>query len=170
MKSKRLLFTLLLCAVIPTAWAQEETKSTHEQKQKQEQEVLIGFSNSMSLPSCNLRFIHLNAKTIDILFANNYNQAMKTRARLGTGFFVQGVTSKETDFSPTFTAQQGDKLYTCQTLNVDGFVAAKLAKGKKFSGLIFFDKALDIEKPFSIQTASSSQKFKFDKKALELLH
>lgn len=168
-KTTSILAALLISAL---ALAQEQQTVGEEAKEKQANiETLRKFMAVLPAAGINLSVIHLNRVTVDILFPQQ-KQAWKTRARLNTLFFIQGVADKDTNFDPSFVAIQGGNSYKGSVLtpiNNTKFALGPLIKGDMVQGIISFDRSLDVNKPFKLVNNENSVEIQFEKKNLEML-
>ncbi len=169
----RKITSILAAFLISTlALAQEQQTAGEEVKDKQTNiDTLKKFMAVLPAAGISLSVIHLNKFTVDILFPQQ-KQAWRTRSRLNTLFFVQGVADKDTNFDPSFVAVQGGNNYRGSVLtpiNNTKFALGPLIKGDMVQGIVSFDRSLDINKPFKLVNNENSVEVQFDRKNLEML-
>jgi hypothetical protein len=104
----------------------------------------------------------LNDRTVEAIFANfPAKVALRTKARMTSVFFVQGIVGKDFDFKPDANVvQKGETIEGKPTAISKNFVAGKVAKGEKLQGMIEFAKKIDLYEPFKFTMNGQTAEFR----------
>jgi hypothetical protein len=109
-----------------------------------------------------LSLVHINAKTLPVLFQPPTIYAMRARIRESTLFYVQGTAPKDVQIdTKNFTVEQGGESTEGMSQNIKNFQTGKVAKGERIDGLLMFAKMIDPAKPFTIKHGKETAEFKF---------
>ena len=109
-----------------------------------------------------LTLVHINDKTLPVLFMPPTLYAIRARMHESTLIYVQGTTTKEVDIdTKTFTLEQGGESTPATAQNIKNFQGGKIAKGERIDGILVFAKLLDASKPFTIQHGKQLVEFKY---------
>lgn len=109
-----------------------------------------------------LSLVHLNDKTVPIMFQPPTLYSMRVRARMNTLLYVQGTPQKEVELDTSnFTIQQGNETVAAKAVNIKHFEKGKVAKGDRIDGVLEFEKLIDVSKPFTVKHGADSVEFKF---------
>jgi len=149
------LLTLAACVIPVMAGAQSATDPA---------KMLQIFSSPIKTDGGNFQVIILNDRTVEALFGSSpAKAALRTKARMATIFFVQGVPNKEFEFKPDVTVvQKGETLEGKVTPVSKNFVAGKLAKGDKVQGMIELPKKIDLFEPFKFNMNGQTAEFRLN--------
>ncbi len=130
--------------------------------------VLKEFTRTGSYDGVTLSFVHLNDRTVDVLFEAPGKYALRARANMGTMLYVQGVPEKDIQVDTAFTLVQNGETVKGTTQNIKNFQGTA-AKGQRIDGIVQFDKKVDLTKEFDIKNGTATIKFKFSSDALKML-
>lgn len=107
--------------------------------------------------------IHLNVKTLPIIFQPPTLYAMRARTAQGTLLYVQGTTQRDVQLDTSvFTLEQDGQSTAGQTLNIKNFQTGKVPSGTQVDGLIEFATRVDLSKAFRVKHGSDSVEFRFN--------
>lgn len=107
--------------------------------------------------------IHLNARTLPIIFQAPTLYAMRARAVQSTLLYVQGTTQREVELDTSVFALEQDGQSTAgQTLNIKNFQTGTVPTGTQVDGLIEFPKRVDLSKAFRVRHGRDSVEFRFN--------
>ena len=127
----------------------------------QDTSALKDFSRVLNGP-VQLTLVHVNAKTLPVLFKPPTIYSIRARAREGTLIYVQGTAPKDVDLDTSgFTLEQGGESVPGTAQNIKNFQGGKVPKGERIDGLVLFVKQIDPAKPFTIKHGKDSVEFKF---------
>ena len=155
MKKAFAVVVIAACALTAVMGAQSATDPS---------KMLQIFSAPIKTDGGTFQVIILNDRTIEAIFGNSpAKAAFRTKARMTSVFFVQGVASKAFDFKPDATVvQKGETLEGKPTPMSKNFVPGKIAKGDKVQGLIEFPKKLDLFEPFKFTMNGQTAEFRLN--------
>jgi hypothetical protein len=109
-----------------------------------------------------LSIVHLNGKTVLVLFQPPTLYAIRARAKEQTMFYVQGTPEKDVALETTgFAVQQGGESIPATPVNIKHFEKGKVSKGDRIDGMLQLDKQVDVAKPFTVLHGKDSVEFKF---------
>jgi hypothetical protein len=109
-----------------------------------------------------LSIVHVNDKSLPVLFQPPTLYAMRARIREATMFYVQGTAPKDVEIdTKTFTVEQGGESTPGTPQNIKNFQGGKIPKGERIDGLLVFAKLLDLSKPFTVKHGKDSVEFKY---------
>ena len=105
----------------------------------------------------------LNDRTIDPLFGTSPSRfAIRTRARMATILYIQGVAGKEFDFQPDVTVTQKGETLEGKGSSIKNFTPGKLAKGQAVQGLVELPKKLNLYEPFKVIMGGQTAEFQLN--------
>jgi hypothetical protein len=109
-----------------------------------------------------LSIVHLNDKTVPVLFQPPTLYSIRAHAKEATMFYVQGTPQKDVNLdTSSFTVQQGGESFPSTPLNISHFEKGKVSKGDRIDGLLQLAKHIDVTKPFTVLHGKDSVEFKF---------
>lgn len=117
-----------------------------------------------------ISLVHLNAKTLPIIFQPPTLYAMRARAYQGTVLYVQGTTQRDdVDLDPTlFTLEQDGQSTPGRIMNIKNFQKGSVAaKGTQIDGLVEFSTRVDLAKAFKVSHGAYSVEFKFNERQIK---
>ncbi len=137
----------------------------------QDQRQLVQeFTRATYFGGTKLNFMLLTDKTIDLLFKGASKDTVKAKTDGGTAFYISGTADKNAKLDTKFIAiQDEEKTPGTVVLNLQNFVDGELPKGSKISGIVQFEKKLNLNKFFSIKNSDAVLDFKFSDIALRSL-
>jgi hypothetical protein len=101
-----------------------------------------------------LNVVHLNVKTVPVLFQPPMLYSMRARALQQTMIYVQTVVEVNGELDTTnFVLDQGGTTTPGTPTNINNFTKGKvrLRLGDKVDGVVTFATQVDVSKPFSIK-------------------
>ena len=122
------------------------------------------FSQVMMLEGLPLTLVHLNDKTVPVLFQPPTLYSMRARAHDTTMLYVQGTATRTVELdSTTFMIDQGGQAVTSLPTNIKNFVKGKnkLGQDDRVDGVLTFAKAIDVSKPFTVKHGRDIATFQF---------
>jgi hypothetical protein len=136
-----------------------------------QRELVKEFTKAEYFGGTKLSFMLLTDKTIDLLFSGPSKDTIKAKTETGTSFYVSGTAEKNLKLDTKFTLVQGEEKFNGSVLeNIKNFADGDIAKGTRVSGIIQFDKKINLGKFFSIRNASGNVDFKFSDLALRTIN
>ena len=127
-------------------------------------QILNEYSKQMMSEDVPLNIVHLNAKTVPVLFQPPMLYSMRARANQQTMVYVQAVVevNAELDTSNFFLDQGGTSTPGTPT-SISNFTKGKLKLrlGDKVDGILAFPILVDISKPFTIRHGMDKADFRF---------
>jgi hypothetical protein len=145
----------IVMAVVLIGIAMSVTGIAQDEHKEYMRTLLIG-------PGLQVSVLHLNEKTLPVIFQPPTIYAMRARAREGTLVFVQGTTERELEIDPgQFRLEQGGKNTAGKPVNIKNFQKGKIGGGQRIDGLVQFEERIDLSKPFSIKYGKESAEFRF---------
>jgi hypothetical protein len=122
------------------------------------------YSKVMMSDDVPLNIVHLNAKTVPVLFQPPMLYSMRARASQQTMVYVQTVVeaNAELDTSNFFLDQGGTSTPGTPT-SISNFTKGKLRLklGDKVDGIVAFPVLADVSKPFTIRHGMDKVDFRF---------
>jgi hypothetical protein len=153
MKKAFILLAVLACAA-PSILAQPSNDPA---------KMLQIFSAPIKTAGGDFTVTVLNDRTIDPLFGTSPSRfAIRTRARMATILFIQGMATKDFDFKPEVTVTQKGETLTGQASSVKNFTAGKIPKGQMIQGLVEFPKKLNLYEPFNVMMGGQTAEFRLN--------
>jgi hypothetical protein len=130
----------------------------------QTNDELTKFMAVLPMEGIQLGAIHLNDRTVPILFQPPTLYAMRARVKEATAFFVQGVAEKDIEFdTTTFTIEQASTpTATATPTSIHNFTKGKVkvAKGDRVDGVLTFNRLVDVNKAFILKHGKSMVEFR----------
>ena len=122
------------------------------------------FSQVLMLEGLPLTLVHLNDRTVAVLFQPPTLYSIRARAHDTTMLYVQGTAVKPVELdSSSFTIDQGGQSITAVPTNIKNFVKGKnkLGAEDRVDGVLTFTKAVDMTKPFTVKHGRDIATFQF---------
>jgi hypothetical protein len=122
------------------------------------------FTQVIMLEGIPLSLVHLNDKTVPVLFQPPTVYSIRARSHDTTMLYVQGTATKPVELdSSTFTIDQGGQAVKSVPTNIKNFMKGKnkLVQGDRVDGLLTFEKAIDLSKPFAVKHGRDVTTFQF---------
>jgi hypothetical protein len=136
-----------------------------------QRELVKEFTKAEYFGGTKLSFMLLTDKTIDLLFKGPSKDTIKAKTETGTSFYVSGTAEKKLNLDTKFMLVQGEEKFNGSVLeNIQNFADGDIAKGTKVSGIIQFDKKINLSKFFSIRNSSGNVDFKFSDLAIRTIN
>ena len=126
--------------------------------------TLKDFSKTMMSDDLPLNIIHINAKTVPLLFKPPTMYQIRAKASESTMVYVQAVVESNAELdTTTFTIEQDGMSYPGTPSSVRNFTKGrlKLKLGDQIDGILTFPKLLDVSKPFAVKHGRDRVDFKF---------
>lgn len=124
---------------------------------------LKGYSVVLKGDALPLTLVHMNAKTVPILFQPPTMYSMRARATESLMFYVQGTAQQDVELDTSaFVIEQGGETIKSTPINIKNFQKGKVAKGAQIDGMLLFEKKIDLSKTFSVVRGRDSVNFKFN--------
>jgi hypothetical protein len=130
--------------------------------------VLKEFTRTSTYDGVVLSFVHLNDRTVEILFQAPGKYALRARANISTMLYVQGVPEKNIQVDTNFSLVQGGETTKGTIQNIKNFEGTAV-KGQRIDAIVQFEKKVNIAKEFEIRNGANTIKFKLSAEALKLL-
>lgn len=129
---------------------------------------LKGYSVVLKGDALPLTLVHMNSKTVPILFQPPTLYSMRARANESLMFYVQGTALQDIELDTSaFVIEQGGEAIKSTSINIKGFQNGKVAKGQQIDGMLLFEKKVDLSKTFSVVRGKDSVNFKFNANQLK---
>jgi hypothetical protein len=148
----KLLIAAAVVAFLPLALVAQDT-------------TLKDYSKTMQSDDLPLNIIHLNAKTVPLLFKAPTLYQIRAKATESTMVYVQAVVENNAELdTTTFTIEQDGMTYPGTPSSVKNFTKGKvkLKLGDQIDGIISFPKLVDVSKAFTIKHGRDRVEFKFN--------
>jgi hypothetical protein len=140
---KKLLIAAAFALCLPLALAGQDNA-----------QIMKEYMRQIVSEEISLNVVHLNTKTVPILFQPPMSLSMRARAQQQTMVYIQTVveTNAELDTS-NFVLDQGGTTTPGTPTNINNFTKGKvrLRLGDKVDGVVTFATLVDLSKPFSIK-------------------
>ena len=112
--------------------------------------------------------VHLNAKTLPLLFQAPTLYQMRARAYQSTLLYVQGTTQRDVELDTSlFTLEQDGQSTAGGTTNIKNFRQGTVAKGSQVDGVLEFSIRVDLSRVFTVTHGSDSVEFKFNERQVK---
>ena len=148
---RRLIIAVAVAACLPLALAAQDP-------------TLKEYSKSMESDDLPLNIIHINAKTVTLLFKAPTLYQIRAKASESTMVYVQTTVENNAELdTTTFTIEQDGMTYPGTPSSVRNFTKGKLKLklGDQVDGIVTFPKLIDVSKAFSIKHGRDRVEFKF---------
>jgi hypothetical protein len=127
------------------------------------------FTRTLGSDGLTLNLVHLNSRTVPILFQAPTLYAIRARAAETTMLYVQGVAERNVRLDTTnFTIEQGGQSIGATPMNIKHFERGTVSvpSGDRVDGVLAFERAIDPSKPFVVKHGNDSVEFSLDANAL----
>ena len=131
--------------------------------------ALKEFTHSITHEGLTLSLVHLNDRTVDVLFQAPTKYAMKVRARKDTLFYVQGTPERQVEIDTAFVAKQEGREIAGTAHNINNFQSGMVGQGQRIDEIIQFQEKIDLSKPIEITNGGGSVRVSFSERALEAI-
>jgi hypothetical protein len=125
---------------------------------------LKDYSKTLESDDLPLNIIHLNAKTVPLLFKAPTLYQIRAKASEATMVYVQTVVENNAELdTTTFAIEQDGMSYPGTPSSLRNFTRGKLKLklGDQVDGILTFTKLLDVSKPFTVKHGRDHVEFKF---------
>lgn len=127
--------------------------------------LLVEYTRTLPLDGLPLSLIHLNDRTIPIIFQPPTLYSMRARAKEATLIYVQGSATRGLELDTTrFTLGQNGQSTPGTVSNIKNFMRGKnkLSSGDRVDGVLTFAKLVDLQNTFTVAYDKDlSAEFKF---------
>jgi len=126
--------------------------------------TLKDYSRTMMSDDLPLSIIHLNAKTVPLLFTAPTLYQIRAKATESTMVYVKTVVESNAELdTTTFSIEQDGMSYPGTPSSVRNFTRGKLKLklGDQVDGIVSFPKLVDVSKAFTIKHGRDRVEFKF---------
>jgi hypothetical protein len=148
---RKLFIVAALAAFVPLTFVAQDT-------------TLKDYSKTLPSDDLPLSIIHLNAKTVPLLFTAPTLYQIRAKASESTMVYVKTVVENNAELdTTTFTIEQDGMSYPGTPSSVRNFTKGKLKLklGDQVDGILTFPKLLDISKSFTVKHGRDRVEFKF---------
>jgi hypothetical protein len=117
-------------------------------------QIMKEYMRTMTSEDVPLNIVHLNVKTVPILFQPPMLYSMRARAQQQTMIYVQAVVEANGELDTmNFVLEQGGTSTPGTPTNISNFTKGKLRLklGDKVDGVVTFATLVDLSRPFSIR-------------------
>jgi len=151
MKKVFALLALLACAAPSGLLAQPNVDPA---------KVLAAFSTIIKTGGGDFTVTVLNDRTVDLLIGTSPARiAIRTRARMGTILYIQGVANKEFEFKLDVTVVKKGDTIEGKSSSIRHFTPEKVAKGETVQGMAEFPKKVNLYDPFKVMMGGQTAEF-----------
>ena len=123
---------------------------------------LAPFMQTLPLDGLPLGCVHLNDRTVPLLFQPPTLYVMRARAKEATALYVQGTAEKDLELDTTnFTIEQDGQSSTATPTSIHNFTKGKVkvSKGERVDGVLTFTKLFDVNKAFVLKHGKTRVEF-----------
>jgi hypothetical protein len=135
-------------------------------------QILKDYSKPLKSDDVTLNLVHLNGKTVPVLFQPPMLYSMRARAQQQTMVYVQAVVENNGELDTnTFILEQGGKSTPGTPTSISNFTKGKvkLKLGDKVDGIVSFPTMIDVSKPFTVRHGLDKAEFRFTEKQIAAL-
>ena len=135
-------------------------------------QIMKEYSKVMNSDDVPLNIVHLNAKTVPVLFQPPTLYSMRARASQQTLVYVQTVVEFNAELDTTnFFLDQGGTSTPGTPTSISNFTKGKLKLklGDKVDGILAFPILADVSKPFTIRHGMDKADFRFTENQVKAL-
>jgi hypothetical protein len=133
----------------------------------QDSRLLNEFSRTSYFGGAKLSFVLLNDKTIDMLFKGASRDTIKSKIESGMAFYITGIVEKDTKMNTNFIMSQGEEKFVGSVMNnIKNLADGVITKGEKVSGILKFEKKVNLTKIFTLKNTEGYVDFKITDAAL----
>jgi hypothetical protein len=133
-------------------------------------QIIKDYSKVMQSDDVSLNLIHMNAKTVPVLFQPPMLYSMRARAQQATMIYVQSVVEVNGELDTSnFVLEQGGTSTPGTPTSINNFTKGKLKLklGDKVDGIVSFPTMVDVSKPFTIKHGLDKAEFRFTDNAIK---
>jgi hypothetical protein len=126
--------------------------------------TLKDYSRMLQSDDLPINVIHLNEKTVPLLFKPPTLYSMRARVKEATALYIQTVVENNAELDTTnFVIEQDGMTYPGTPSSIRNFTKGKvkLKLGDQVDGVLTFPKLIDISKPFTLKHGRDRVDFKF---------
>ena len=156
---RRLLIAAAVAACLPLTLAGQDVAAQ-----------LKDYTRSLTSYDLNLSIVHLNDKTVPLLFQPPTLSSMRARAKEATSLYVQGVLTKNAELDTSnFIIEQGSNSAPAVPSSIHNFTKGKLKlkAGDHVDGVLTFSTLVDVSKSFTVKHGRDTVDFKFSGQQLK---
>jgi len=127
-------------------------------------DLLKNYTQKIGGDGLELNLVHMNARTVPVLFQPPTLYAMRAQANEFTMLYVQGTARQNVDLDTTnFTIEQDGETITSTATSIRNFTRGTVAvpRGERVDGVLTFAKRIDVSKPFVVRHGRDSAQFRF---------
>ena len=150
---KKLLIVATVALCLPLSLAGQDAAAT-----------LKEYSKIMQSDEVPLNLVHLNSKTVPVLFQPPMLYSMRARVQQQTMIYVQTVVENNAELDTTnFVLDQGGTSTPGTPTSINNFTKGKLKLklGDKVDGILAFAVMADVTKPFTVRHGLDKAEFRF---------
>jgi hypothetical protein len=105
----------------------------------------------------------MNDRTVEALFGTSPSKiAIRTRSRMATILYIQGVAAKDFELKPDVTVVQKGETLEGKPSSIKNFAPGKIAKGQAVQGMVELPKKLNLYEPFKVIMGGQTADFDLD--------
>jgi hypothetical protein len=159
---RNLLIAVAVAVCVPLALAGQDNTA----------QVMKDYSRTMASDDLPLTLVHLNDKTVPVLFQAPTLYAMRARAKEATTIYVQAVVDNNVELDTTnFILEQDGMSSPGSPSSIHNFTKGKvkLKLGDHVDGVLSFTKLVDVSKPFAVRHGHDRADFKFTSEQAKLI-
>ena len=148
---RKLFIAAAVAVCLPLALAAQDTS-------------LKDYSRTLQSDDLPINAIHLNDKTVPLLFKPPTLYSMRARVKEATTLYIQTVVENNAELDTTnFVIEQDGVSYPGTPTSIHNFTKGKLKLklGDQVDGVLTFPKLLDVSKPFTLKHGRDRAEFKF---------
>lgn len=111
-----------------------------------------------------LSLVHLNARTVPVIFQPPTLYAIRARASEFTLLYVQGTAQRDVDLDTTnFVIEQDGETVASTPMNIKHFERGTVSvpRGERVDGVLSFARRIDVSRPFTVRHGGDSVEFRF---------
>lgn len=126
--------------------------------------TLKDYSRTLQSDDLPINLIHLNDKTVPLLFKPPTLYSMRARVKEATTLYVQTVVENNAELdTTTFVIEQDGMSYPGTPTSIHNFTKGKLKLklGDQVDGVLTFPKLVDLSKAFTLKHGRDRVEFKF---------
>jgi hypothetical protein len=124
-------------------------------------EQLSEFMRPLPIDGLPLAAVHMNDRTVALLFQPPTVYAMRAKANEVTSFYVQGVADKAIELDTTAFSVEQSSTYPATPISIHNFTKGKvkLMKGDRVDGVLTLARKLDYTHGFTLKYGKVSTDF-----------
>jgi hypothetical protein len=156
---RKLCFAVAVSLMLPLSLAGQDT-------------ALKDYSKVMQSDDVPVSIIHLNDKTVPLLFTAPTLYSMRARAKDTTMLYIKTVVENNAELDTTnFEIEQDGVSYPGTPSSIRNFTKGKLKLklGDQVDGVLAFPKQIDISKPFTVKHGRDRAEFRFSDSLVKAL-